>query len=610
MLQNISIRQTVIPLVLAILFLVFLNIGLYTRLSSQPINVFALPYQENFETLAEMSYEEFGGDWEIRDETLVQLSTTGSDLTSYIPLGITSDTTYFFETDLQYLGGSLGGGLIFNAQGSTSRQRSHMFRFNVDNNQLWLIYGYFGDDSNFQGQGSVLLDLSIDTPDVQRLRVQVNQDTYDIALNGELIATNIPLQYRGGNVGLISSASQIAFDNIVADFLSDTTVVENVPIQSDDPLETNEPTPLPTTIAETNDNNLSVSIEDNFDSGTGGESLWRPISGQWEFSNSAYNQVQSEGFDLLSIYQRQLSIPYTLETAFTHNENFGAGIMFGLPNNNQRNGGYMVRYVDTGDFLTWGYFDETGAFTGVGSVTVPIADDELHQLQVSVNDVGYSITLDNETLTDVIPYDIVPPSSHYTGLTASNSVVAFDVFKVLTSTNQSTEINNSPSIANIDTNAATGNWQIVDNRIVQSATELTDYIAGTGIAGESYTVSVDIQLPLDNPDVGAGLVIHMDGRDTPNLGYLVRIGDSGQVIFWGQYNADGVFEGAGNVPIEIDPTQIASLTLQVTDQSFDILLDEERLVEAIPLQRSSGWIGMVSFGGVVEFTNLSVTLQE
>ena len=34
-----------------------------------------------------------------------------------------------------------------------------MARFNVDGDKLWLIYGYYGDDSNFVGQGSAPLDV-------------------------------------------------------------------------------------------------------------------------------------------------------------------------------------------------------------------------------------------------------------------------------------------------------------------------------------------------------------------------------------------------------------------------------------------------------------------
>ncbi|MEZ4667032.1 MAG: hypothetical protein R3E39_03780 [Anaerolineae bacterium] len=178
MFERPSTRTTWLPLGLAIVALVVLNLGLYTRLSSQPEPLrFNFPYTENFSALSVDEYELFGGDWEIRDETLVQLSTSGYDLMSFVPIDIPPEQNYTYESSLRYLGGIMGGGLIFNAQQITSRQKSQMLRFNVDNGVMWLIYGYFGDDSNFVGQGSAALDIPLGDPNWHRLRVKLTVRT-------------------------------------------------------------------------------------------------------------------------------------------------------------------------------------------------------------------------------------------------------------------------------------------------------------------------------------------------------------------------------------------------------------------------------------------------
>src|SRR5262249_30989285 len=139
-----------------------LNVGLYTRLApsaSAAASTVSLPYFADFSKAENADYTVWGGDWEIRDQTLVQLNTTGFDLGTAIPLKIPANQAYQFTTKLHFLGGTMGGGLLFNIQQTTSRQKSQMVRFNVDTGKLYIIYGDFGDDSNFVGQGSATLNL-------------------------------------------------------------------------------------------------------------------------------------------------------------------------------------------------------------------------------------------------------------------------------------------------------------------------------------------------------------------------------------------------------------------------------------------------------------------
>lgn len=295
MLERPTFRKTWLPLGLAALALAILNLGMYTRLASQQVRVaadreqFTLPYREDFTTVVDVPYEEFGGDWEIRDQRLVQLSTSGYDLTAFIPLTLSAGQDYRFEAGLTFLGGSMGGGLLFNAQQVTSRQQSHMARFNVDAGQLWLIYGYFGDDSDFVGQGSVGLSIVPDDTASHRLGVQTRGATYMLTLDGVILAQDIPLQYQGGAVGFISATSQMAFDDVLVDRSLE------VPLESASSVP--EAAPAETLALLTGE----LVFNDTFDNPSGAESDWRPISGTWAFAAGAYLQQQAEGFDLSAI---------------------------------------------------------------------------------------------------------------------------------------------------------------------------------------------------------------------------------------------------------------------------------------------------------------------
>ena len=140
----------------------------------------------------------------------------------------------------------------------------------------------------------------------------------------------------------------------------------------------------------------------------------------------------------------------------------------------------------------------------------------------------------------------------------------------------------------------------------------TDYIAGTGVAGESYRASVEITLPDGDElsDAGGGLVFHMNGREDPSSGYMVRFAEGGQEIFWGAYDAEGVFQGLGSSPLDLERGVPHELTLLVRSGDYDILVDDDVLVSGIPLERESGWIGLISFRGPVSFSNFQLTIGE
>ncbi len=590
--QKPTLRSFWLPVGLAMVTLVVLNLGLYLRLSSLPAQAsepLGLPYREDFATLDSVFYEIFGGDWDIRDETLVQLSTSGFDLAAFVPVEMAPGDSYEFEASMQFLGGNMGGGLIFNAQQTTSRQQSHMARFNVDGAQLWLIYGYFGDDSNFMGQGSVALSIAPDDATVHRLGVQVDAGRYTLLLDGEVLAEGIPLSYEGGAVGLISATSQVAFDDL-----------------SIAPLPETPGEAAPDTIAEAAPSTPASSVgalafSDGFENPAGGASLWQPLSGTWAFADGTYQQTQLGGFDFTSIYQQPVQTPMTYSVTFTQTEGAGAGLVFNLPQPTLRDGGHLVRYVESGDVITWGYYDEDGRFNGQGSAEVPPAGTSEHTLSVTVSESTYAVRLDGTQLIAGIPLNETQTNS-YIGLTASQTVVAFDEIRVTAAEDMIT------GDANINPAVASGTWTQTGDTIIQTDTELTDYIVGTGLAGEAFTISVDVTLPEDAPDAGGGLVFHMAGRDEPYPGYMVRF--DAEEIFWGEYDVAGVFDGAGSVPLDLDSEEAYMLQLVVRAASYDITINEARIVEDIPIALENGWIGLVSFSGPVSFSNIRLELGE
>lgn len=580
--------------------LIVLNLGLYTRLASQPRkDLVTFPYHEDFSAVTTVPYEEFGGDWEIRDQALVQMSTSGYDLSTFIPVSIPADQAYQFEASLKFLGGAMGGGVFFNAQQTTSRQKSHMARFNVDGGKLWLIYGYFGDDSNFTGQGSAALSLDPSDPNPHRLGVRVAGGTYALTLDGAVLAENIPLQYEGGAVGFISATSQVAFDDVAVD------PYEGAPQAAPT---TAAPDAAPTTTPASETVVSQPLYQDTFDNPAASDSLWRPISGNWQPDNGSLVQTQAEGYDLSAIYQKPLTGAFTLRTTFLHRQGVGGGVLVNLPAPDNKIGGTMVRYVDKGDYISWGYFDADGNYQAQGGSTVPLPGTAVHILEVTVNGSTYGVRLDGNTLGADIPLQ-TPNATSYVALTASQSIVQFDDVQMLS--DQSIPAVPTPAgLTQINAETVSGTWVAQDNLITQTDTQLTDYVAGTGLAAERFKLTVDIKLPAGSADAGAGMIFHMQGRDDVRLGQMIRLANGGKGIFWGHYDEAGTFQGEGSADLTLSPGDTHTFVITVHAETYEIQVDGQTIAAAVPVQRQAGWIGLLSFSGPVEFSNIRLELGE
>ena len=121
---------------------------------------------------------------------------------------------------------------------------------------------------------------------------------------------------------------------------------------------------------------------------------------------------------------------------------------------------------------------------------------------------------------------------------------------------------------------------------------------------------MDILLPnaQDYPEAGAGVIFHMAERDNPASGYMARFGRAGTEIFWGAYDENGVFTGQGGSPLEDPGNTARTLTLIVRQESYDILVNGTPIVTDLPHVQPGGWLGLISYGGPVTFSNFQLSL--
>lgn len=605
MLEKPTLRKTWLPLGVAALVLVILNFGLYTRLApSQAESVtLELPYYADYtDSNALNLYVPFGGDWAVRDQMIVQLSPSGYDLGTVIPLQIPIDQPYLFETSIRYFDGDHGGGILFNAQQPGTRQKSHMARFNTaDDGTWWLIYGYFDDGSAFIGQGSVQLDGMPRDPAPHTLGVQVSGAVYTLLVDNQPVVTDMTLQYQGGAVGLITAAAQVGFSNVRVEALTaeTTALPESASATAEAVTQIETPTASDPALNETALYTTNFTEE-------GTASRWLPLSGAWVTETGAMVQTQPEGFDLSTLLNLPFSPPYTLSVTLRHREGTGGGVLFNIPDPASNAGGTMVRYFEDGTVLAWGYFDSSGAFNGQGSASVTAPGTDAHILEVAVSTDSYSVRLDGSVVVEAVPLNL-PNTTGYVGITASQSITAFE--QVSVSGHTAAVPSEAVTLTSgIDAALATGDWRVEGSAVIQSAVELTDYFVGTGVAAENFTLSADILLPADNVQAGGGLVFHMQGQNDPGGGAMVRFGSGGSEIFWGEYNADGVFVGAGASALTATPDEPVTLAIIVRGQAYDVRVNDTLIAENLPIGRLEGWIGLISFSGPVTFSNIQLTM--
>ncbi len=610
MLNKPSIRSTAIPLTLAVIALIVLNIGLYTRLAppaSAAAPAFSLPFSADYAHDNNSKYTIWGGDWAVKDQTLVQMSTTGYDLGTVIPLRIPAGQPYQVSAKLRFLGGSMGGGLLFNVQQDTSRQKSQMVRFNVDGGKLYLIYGYFGDDSNFVGEGSVQLNLDPNNGDWHTLSVLVGDKTYALQLDDQTVAAGIPVQYQGGAFGLDVSTSQVAFNNVSAKSIDASAI----PSSTNPPAITSVATQAPA--APINTGNFAQAFSDNFAAAGGTNPNWIPFAGKWQYEPNAFVQTDASGFDFGAGSAASYNVPLRLSVTFTQRQGVGGGVLFNMPQADSKNGAYMVRYMDPNQ-LVWGSFDASGTFNGQGNQQVAAPGMGAHTLVITIGANSYDIVLDGTAIASGIA---LSSSGGHIGLTASQSVVAFSSVEVETAsaagtqeaTAEATAAATAQASTNVTLDTISGTWMSAGSVFTQTDNVQSDAIAGVGISAGKFSVSVDITLPDGVADAGGGLVFHMKEHNDPADGAMVRFSSDGQQIFWGTYDDQAVFQGAGSSPLKLTAGQPHRLTLNVRASNYDILVDGQAVVTGVPLTSTSGWIGLVGFRGPVRFTNFELTLS-
>ena len=149
------------------------------------------------------------GNWVFRDGGYRQTELGKFDLITYYNRRLAGDLS--LQVDMTYVQGEMGGGVVFNAPSSATKNGAPMVSF--AGKGTYLQWGRFDEDGVFQYQGGIPV-ASVADGKPHTLAIRTSGASYSLSLDGRELAKGIPLNgATGGFAGLLASTSEMMFDN-------------------------------------------------------------------------------------------------------------------------------------------------------------------------------------------------------------------------------------------------------------------------------------------------------------------------------------------------------------------------------------------------------------
>ena len=652
-------RLTILPALLIVLVLFVLNWRLRSRLGpEEPFSDFTFPYEQTFDDVQINRWFSSGGRWTVQAGALLQADESEEPAKLFVPKWLPQGEPYHLAVDLTLPAETQAAGINFNAQYPAIQSEYQRIAVARNGDQLQLLAGTVNEVDGFQAETTVLIPSPTET---LHLDLVVENEAYDVLVNGQMLVQKRPLTNVDGLIGLFVLGGTARFDNLMLDaadesfnvreIMTETEAVGDVAVVpevapttvpaaaakpvAEEPLTAQveptvqagvatqglygtdrvenvasgavvAPTPVVATAVDAVDANsgsLTVGIDD-----------WVTISGEWQAQDGKLVQSDKNGFDLALGYAGSAFSAVDLTATLAHLEGTGAGILFNMPAANNLQGAHMVRYADWADALVWGYFDEAGQFNGQGYAKIEAPGPGEHTIGVSTSSDGYTVYLDDRQLATNVP--LLSDNGHI-GLITSQAKAAFGPVQIgsgervaagVVVADQAARAPEKPGDIFGDIETISGEWVREGTKLSQLNPATYDFSISTGVYAGVYTLETAISLPQDAlmADAGGGILFHMPERDSRTGAYMVRLAGRDELI-WGYYDQNGAFVGQGRQQLEAADQTTHNVKVIVDKGTYRIVVDGNDIAQNVPLKQDEGWIGLVSYRGPVAFDGISVT---
>lgn len=312
------------------------------------------------------------GDWRFENGSLIQALPDGFDFTAVYLEPVVQPT---IEVRFRHDSG-LGAGIVFNLPSADSLRGGHLVRYYPESQLIW---GYFNAEREFQGQGA--REVTPPADGWHTLRITSTDATFSIALDGETLASNIPLNSTSGYAGLTSSQSVVTFDS--------------------------------------------------FAIATAGSELPQPDAvvinnGEWVRDGDLLTQTIIERgfyFDRSGFYGNVYDLH--LNVQLPAEDGVVGGIIFHSTNGQSPSEGHFVRFRSDG-LMGWGRVNTFGDYQVYGTHQLETTSTPI-DLQLAVRDTIFSIVVNGTTIVGDVP---LATEEGWIYLTATGGPITFAEFTV------------------------------------------------------------------------------------------------------------------------------------------------------------------------------------
>ncbi|NWJ95797.1 MAG: hypothetical protein HXX20_08455 [Chloroflexi bacterium] len=159
------------------------------------------------------------GTWDFSSQGYTQSELGKFDLVTLFNQPLAGN--YHLQTEMKFVEGEMGGGLVFNTPTNSSKKGAQMVSYTGKGG--YLQWGYFDNSGVFQYQGGLAVPNGSDGQK-HVLEVKVTAATYEVILDGKVVGQKNPLNgavgdQPGGYAGLLTSTSKIIFSSLIVESL-------------------------------------------------------------------------------------------------------------------------------------------------------------------------------------------------------------------------------------------------------------------------------------------------------------------------------------------------------------------------------------------------------
>jgi hypothetical protein len=383
---------------LMIIAFVVLTTALISRLSPAPPVRVSLPYSEDFTDSKRLGWNSINGSWEVTDGEMYQSRVVGTDLSIVSPVFIEPATPYRFEARTRRRAGDLGSGLVFNVRDGVGQ----LIRFTTQKTGVYLMYGYFDESGQYQGQGSVLVGLSTENDGWHKLGVVVGPQHYYIELNDRIVTDSVALKYKGGAVGLTTTGTAASFDDLRVALLDNAEIAAFTSSQSAVPVGLDLAVPGVLRVVR-------------------GTWLARPPSTVTQADTNSVDFVVTTGINA-ERYEAAIEVSFPDDD----NDKVGraGGLVFNMRDRKTLQQAQGVRITQSGA-VEWGEFDVEGNFKAIGAASLEKPQAAAFLLSIKVLPETYTIYVDGVM---IIEQPLPTKTGGWIGLFSTSGPVVFRKF--------------------------------------------------------------------------------------------------------------------------------------------------------------------------------------